>query len=81
MMMKNIKAENIKVEKKIRQTFDMWNRIDDCMEIIKQLHGIYYPPSGKYYEFEDGTTCEDWDLEPTIRRKLVEIDHVKKEKK
>ena len=52
--------------------------IDDCVEIIRQLSGIYYPPSGKYYEFKDGTACEDWDLESTIRRKLVEINHIKR---
>lgn len=75
-MMKNTEAEE-----KLRQTFDMWRRVDACVEIIKQLHGICYPPSGKYYEFKDGTTCEDWDLEPTIRRKLVEIDHIKKGEK
>ena len=50
----------------------------DCVNIVKQIKGVYYPPSGKYYEFSDGATCEDWDLEPTILRKLVEIYHVRK---
>lgn len=81
MTMKNLYYKDKKLEEKLQQTFSMWNHIDDCTEIIKQLHSIHYPPSGKYYEFEDGTTCEDWDLEPTIRRKLVEIDQVRKEEK
>lgn len=55
--------------------------LEDIISLIQQIKFIDYPPSGRYYEFKDGSTCEDWSLESTIRNKLVEIDHIKERMK
>ena len=78
----NIGGESMKLSKlrKIMKGSENFRyTLYDCVNIVKQVKGVYYPPSGKYYEFSDGSTCEDWNLEFHIKDKLAGFQKGEKE--